>query len=417
MSRNKAYKILILILLTLQTYFFDLIPKLNSILTNYNTEFSKKFELGLFILLFVLAIIPNNQHQTGNFLHLGHFKLPLTFLLIGVSAIALASATIYHQTVYDGLQDFYGYYLTIGYFGLLPFFKKIENVQWFFIQLKKFGFVYITIQLVQGLIFKTFGKVILSYTSGALYTILTQGRFLEGAEFITFLAVVIAIIPFALRRNWNYFELTIIVEILLFHIFLSKGRMYLLIVLIVVILSAFFQLYSSKSKSIWIIFFPFIGATIVAAFALLIDRLNFTSGDRINSFLARSASLSYYSDHIFYNGWFGIGFPNSTYYQWLLKGTRGIDANGGLMTYADIGILGTIAILGCIGIIFSIWVLGLMIFACKRSLDVRISIILMVYVLVSCISLSPLDMGRVWPFILTLLMFDIWWRKGSDNYE
>lgn len=419
MSRNQYYRGVIISLLCLQTYFFDLIPGLNPALINYNSEFSKKVELILIVMLFLIFLIPTKRSKTNESFISGHFTFPVVLLLVGVFCIAVYSSITYQQTFIESLSNGYGYIIPIAYIAMIPFFKLTSNVQWLYKWTTRFGFIYVSIQLIQWVVFKMNGIIFLSYTTFAKISIDNSSRFFEGAEFLTFVALFIAIKPFLLKKQWSFLDLFIYVEVVLFHLFMSQGRMYLVIVLSVMSAALGFLVYKKIGKWTFLLFSPLILFILMLAGGEVFERLNFFSGDRVNSFIARTYSVQYFFNHIFYNGWFGIGFPNPSEYDWLLRGMRGIDPGGGMMTAADVGALGSSAILGAVGIaFFSLVTLIFVIAVFKANSQISILIIFLFF-LVSCLTLSPLDIGRAWPMTLYLSLADAAWnlnfRGGKQN--
>ncbi|QAS69332.1 hypothetical protein DLJ48_01735 [Oenococcus sicerae] len=415
-KKKQLYKFVILILLILQTYFFDLIPGLNSILTSFNSEFSKKAEMIFLIIPFLFPLLFKSTdgpiQRTRIFDKTSHgqwlFSLPIIFLFISVAAITIASSDIYSQTIYHTLSDYYGFFILIGYFSLHPFLSGRDNIEWFYQVAKKFCLFYIGVQILGGFVFFETGRVLFFYTPVALSNIYALGRFTEGTEFVTFMVYCVSIKPFLLQKKWVFSDYLLILFGLVFHAFLSKGRMYLLICIIVCAVSVLFQIINLKREKILKIFVPIFIFLLTLGIYRFFLSLGFTNlnGDRAASYIARASSVNYFSNHIFYNRWFGIGFPNSDRYWWLLHGVPGVDAAGGHLWYTDIGVLGTLSILGCLGIIFVGWLLIILVIACVLSKHKQVVLISLAYLLLSSISLSPLDTGRVWMFSLVLIFID-----------
>ncbi|WP_309215826.1 hypothetical protein [Lacticaseibacillus rhamnosus] len=410
MSRNQYYRGIILALLCAQTYFFDLIPGLNPVLVNYNSEFSKKIQLVLIFSLFLIFLVPIKKKDSRDALNFGHFYIPISLLLVGVLMICLFSSIVYHQSFVESLSNGYGYIIPISYFAMSHFFRQPKNVYWFFKWARRFAFIYVSIQLIQGIVYKLSGNIFLSYTTFAQVSIDNASRFFEGAEFLTFIALMIAIKPFLLHLRWSVFDILIYIEVVVFHIFMSQGRMYLVLTLSVMAAASGFLVYKKMGLWTFLVFSPIIIFIFALAGGQVFEHLNFFSGDRINSFIARTYSVQYFFNHIFYNSWFGIGFPDPSQYDWLLRGTQGIDPGGGMMTAADVGALGSSAILGMTGIIFFIATFFIFIFGVIRAKSSIAIMIIFLFFLISCLTLSPLDIGRAWPMTLYLSLADFAWN-------
>lgn len=401
---NKAYKVLILILLVLQFYFFDIVPKINELLINANSEYSKKIELFIFILMFIIMLFFGNikNHVKKNFM------IAFVILIIAVFSIGIASSAVYKQGFLSTIGTYYSYYLVLAYFPFSVFLSNKYNMKWFYNIMIRMSFCYLVLQIIQGLVYRMTHIVFLFYTPVALQNINTLQRFTEGTEIVTFVAILISIKPFLLKEKWKLLDYVTIFLIVNFHIFFSQGRMYLIIVIFSITLSVLLQLYMSKYKTIFYVLTPLIGIICVVFFGKLISGLNFTgtTGSRSASYIMRTYSYEYFFNHFFYNHWFGIGFADPNQYQWLLKGSVGVDAGGGLMTYQDVGIVGTTAILGLSSLIFFGIVILKLIIILLRGKNKEITMIISMYIVVSLISLSPLDTGRIFPFILLLAISD-----------
>lgn len=401
---NRLYKILITILLILQFYFFDLIPRINDWLINANSEYSKRIQFFIFLIMLVILLLSKKGTENVKM----NFSVPIILFLIIIPLIAWSSAQIYNQGIIDTIFKNYSYYLLIGYFPFSYFFSDRKNVRWFYILLVKMAFVYLILQNIQGIIFKLTHHIVLFYTPVAIQNLTILQRFTEGTEIITFVAVLISLKPFLFHEQWQKNEYLTILLILTFDIFFSQGRMYLMIVIVALAISGIFQLYSSKFRSVVYIFTPFMLVILVFLFNKLVTSLNFTNttGARAASYIMRTYSYDYFCNHIFYNSWFGIGFPDINQYKWLLKGSVGFDPGGGLMTSQDVGIVGTAGILGISSLVFFIMIFLKLLSMLASGINKKTILIVLVYISMSLISLSPLDMGRMFPFILTLALCD-----------
>lgn len=401
---NKVYKVLITILFILQFYFFDIIPKINDLLVNANSEFSKKIEMFIFLLMY-LVLVFSKQSTTR---YKKHFFVPIVFLIVAVFFIGIASAIAYDQSMLKTIASYYTYYLIIAYFPFSYFMSNKHNVSWFYNILVKMAFFYLVLQTLQGLIYRLTHRVVLFYTPGALQNIATLQRFTEGAEIITFVAVLISIKPFLLRKKWGRLDYLTMVLIIVFHAFFSQGRMYLLISLVVIAMSVIAQLYTSNYRAIVYLFTPLIIVGVIFAFSQIFSSLDFTgtTSGRSASYTIRTYSYQYFYDHLFYHKWFGIGFADPAQYSWLLKGSVGFDAGGGLMTYQDVGIVGTAGILGISALVFFGTIMLLLVRFLFRGINKVTIIIVLLYIGISLLTLSPLDTGRIFPFILILAISD-----------
>lgn len=401
---NKAYKVLLTIILVLQFYFFDIIPKINELLINANSEYSKKIQLFLFVVMCLILAFSKKRTMSEK----KYFSLPIMFLLISIFLISIASAKIYDQSMLSTISTYYSFYLVIAYFPLSYFISNKENLVWFYGTVVKMSLLYLILQNIQGIIYKITHVVFLFYTPIALQNLSMLQRFTEGTEIITFVAVLISMKPFLLGEKWKMSDYSTLVLVVSFNLFFSQGRMYLMIASITITVSILIQLYTSRHKSLVYILSPIIILGILFLFGKIISILNFTNttGERAASYIIRTYSYEYFYQHFFYNKWFGIGFADPTQYKWLLKGAVGFDAGGGLMTYQDVGMVGTAGILGISGLIFfAIVVLSLVVFL-FRGRNKAITTLILLYIGVSLISLSPLDTGRIFPFVLILAISD-----------
>lgn len=404
MTKRNVYKTGIFILLILQFYFFDLIPGLNHIMADLNSEFSKKLQLIFFVLLWLVRFIPTKD-RTPIDLVPGRFVLINLFLLTWYFFVAFMSDNFYNQTLFQSFSSNYSFVLIIGYFALRPFFSDGQNFEWFYNALRNMTVIYLIIQAFQGIYYRISGQLFLSYTDETIVNIHNMGRFTEATEIITFVGVLIAMKPFLFKRNWIFSDYTAITLIIFFHAYMSLGRMYLLIVLGSLAISYFLQM---KKTTL----FPVVSVVMVAlgtiGAIILIQKLNFFgAGNRQVSMTNRLVEIGYFSNKIFEHGLIGIGFPDPTLYSNILKGTPGLDMNAGYLSLNDIGILGTISVLGVGGIIYFafVWLKFFGLFFKKTGGKFAVLIGLF-YLTMSYLTLSPTDMGRMLPFIILLLSVD-----------
>lgn len=412
MSEKQLYKFFVTVLLVLQVYFFDVIPHFNQLLTHWNTDVSKKFELIILIFILLIRLVPKTNIGVPN--SKTHFNIFSLMIIVGTLAVAMGSAPVYKQSVWNGLSSFYGFLIIpIGYWALAPFLEKYENLLWFYQRCLTFCFIYILIQYLQAFIYKYTGVILLQYTVSGSVNLLTFGRYTEAIDFITFVSVFISVKPFLLRKRWNKKEIILVIMIVFYHIFISKGRMYLLITLSTFLLAILLQFKKILSSAIFFLAsfnFLFFLPKIVDKFFLA-----FTSGERTSSYTIRTYGITYYYNHIFLNKWFGIGFPNTTYYNWLLHGTAGFDVGAGLLNYVDLGLLGTVAILGVVGLIFICFLFFLMIMSIVRGKNKKAALVLNLGLIGSFATLSPFDMQRAWLFSLILILLDFSWNNTKDG--
>lgn len=148
-------------LLCLQTYFFDLVPGLNPALINYNSEFSKKLEIIVVFMLFLIFLVPTKTTKSNKAHVPGHFIVPIVVLLVGVVSISIYSSVVYQQSFIESISNGYGYLIPVAYIALIPFFKLESNVEWFYKWSTRFGLIYVSIQLIQGLVYKMNGIIFL----------------------------------------------------------------------------------------------------------------------------------------------------------------------------------------------------------------------------------------------------------------
>ncbi|WP_367376894.1 hypothetical protein [Lactiplantibacillus plantarum] len=413
MTKNSIYRELLIILLVLQVYFFDIIPALNQALTNWNTDVSKKLEvIVLFCILFV-RMIPEKDSFNKELIKL-HFNLLSISILVGTIVVAVGSAIIYHQTFITGISGFYGFLIIpLGYWALAPFFERYDNVVWFYKMCVIFCSVYLFLQFGQALIYKISGSIFLQYTQSALQNVYSLGRFTESIDFITFVSIFVSVKPFLIGEKWSKSEITLILLIIMYHAFISMGRMYLLITVSVFCLAVLFlqkKLISSITLTAFLIGIMYFLPTLIERIFSI-----FTEGSRASSYTIRTYGIDYYYNHIFFNGWFGMGFPDPGIYNWLLHGAIGFDLGAGLMNYADLGLLGTSAILGMVGLIIIIYLIVLMVISIVRGQNKKALWILNLGIFGEFFTLSPFDMQRAWLFSLTLLLIDFTWNNTRRN--
>lgn len=421
MTKNHIYKILVTILLLLQVYFFDVVPHLNQLLTNWNTDVSKKLEVIVLICILSVRVLPSRNVRNIKSRMIkdskSHFNFFSVIILVGIIAVAWGSSVTYSQTFWKGISGFYGFLIIpLGYFALKPFFKKITNIKWFYKMCSLYCAMYLVMQFLQALIYKITGIVFLQYTQSASLNLLTLGRFTEAIDFITFVSIFISIKPFLFKKKWNKFDITLLIAIIIYHLFVSKGRMDFLVTSVAFGLALLF-LFKGIFREFIIVL---ISGGIIYKLPKIIEGVFeiFTNGSRSSSYTIRIYGIDYYFNHIFTNGWFGIGFPDKNQYNWLLHGTAGYDVGAGLLNYVDLGLLGTSSILGVVGFVIIIYLLVLMVLALVIGRNKKVLFILNATLFTEFFTLSPFDMQRAWLFSIILLLIDFSWEnKASAENE
>ncbi len=404
---TNIYKTILFVITILSVYLFDLIPHLNQVLDNYNSNGSKK----IILLLILIALFLNLFiHSSSNKMSYGFTVTVLSLLFVCVLVVFGTSVT-YHETLPAVLSTSYTHLVILGYFAFHDFFKKKENMFWFIRLTICTCFAFILLQVIQWFFFKFTGTLFLSYTSFGSYFIDKTGKFYEAGEFVTFAQAVFVFSHVLTRSSFSIKDYLFILLNLFYCFFVNQGRVGLIIFLSFLLIYYVFFL-NMKYKSLFKIIILPISLIVTSWLAVkLFEYFNFTSGTNVASYTVRTLEIQYYLASSSLNGWFGIGFPSEINYYYLLHGSSNL-LYGGLYSISDVGIVGFIGQFGYIGIMFILILIAQLLISINSSRNKAASFLLIFFVLAQFGSLFPTDSPRILFFSITLIMIDF-----SKKYE
>lgn len=403
----KFNRIALVFLLVLQISFFSLI-KTTPTLFLINSYVYKPLIIFLIICLLIFNFIFNfsrfNQVRSYQFLTMMIGWVIIYLLLLWGSQLA------YNQSLLVTIKNSYIYAMVVLYFLLIFIFNNDADFKFILNSISYIGVVYAGILIVQAVLLKR-NLVFLDLSSYGLNPIFDSFgpvfhfiRVAGPSDFISF-SILITAISSIFQGNKNLLVNTLILMVDYFYIvFVSGTRMYMIIDFLILITFILFSIYKKHSM---LVYSTIIVGCVSAVGIIPILIKVFTSGARGLSFEIRMNEIKYYLGKFFYNGWFGIGFPDSKRYDQILHGTSGnhIAMTNGNYFVEDIGILGIIAIFGILGIIaiaFFIYKLA-QIFIDSRFK--RELLLIGVYLISTTVTLSFLDSQRI--FYLFIIIYII----------
>ncbi|WP_125766770.1 O-antigen ligase family protein [Lapidilactobacillus wuchangensis] len=412
---EKFNRIVIVLLLLLQVSFFSLM-KTNATWFLINSYVYKTLTIFLIVCLICFNLI-FNYYKVNQVREYPFFTMMLTW--IGIYLLILgASQVVYNQSFITTLKGSYVYLMIGLYFLLVFFFNDEVNFRFILRSISFIGSTYAVVLLIQAFleksshIFLDFGNYGLNPIYDSFGPIFHFIRVAGPADFISF-AILLTLIKM-LHDKFSIFDLSLVLIDYLYIVLVSGTRMYMIIDFILIMTFILICLYQKHAGIVYTI----IAGGFLLALGILPKLIQgFTGGERGMSFEIRTNEIKYYFDKIFYNQWFGIGFPDAKRYSQLIHGpaeTHLFSTNANYYL-EDIGALGIISIFGALGIIALIWfILKLVTLFLVSQRKGEFGLIL-IYLTLMLATLSLLDPQRIFYLFVIIYVLEYISKKTSGN--
>lgn len=404
---KKFNRIAIVFLLLLQTSFFSFLPT-NKTLFLINSSVYKTLIIFLIFCVLVLNVIFNYQKLEEPRQRI-FLPMILSWILI-YFGIMWASQIIYNQSLVTTLKNSYIYFMVAEYFFLSFFFFDYDDFKLLLKSISIIGSIYAAILLVQAWMFQR-NRVFLDLGAYGLNPIYDSFgpvfhfiRIAIPADFISFSFLITCIYFLYSHKKKPLITAFLLVIDLLYIVFVSGTRMYMIIDLLILaglILIILFE------RTPGISYILGSGGALSALIVIPLLVKVFTSGERGASFSIRLNEIQYYLDKIFYNKWFGLGFPDASRFDQLLHGPQKLHVTLTNANYfiEDIGVLGVLSIFGVLGLVAISWFAINLIKAFIASSYKSAVFLIIIYLLAMIPTLSLIDPQRImYLFILIYII-------------
>lgn len=415
-------KYFLIIFLTIQVSFFDVIDINNSFL-NSIASYSQKKLLLLVIIIYVIGSIllskkRNNKKKLFNFF--------IISLLISWLAVLIGTVSVFHQTYFSTFLVGYYFLIIILYYSYSDIlitwnawmdFTRIVNI---------FGFVLAGSKLVQSFIYAHFNKLIFHFNSNLDEQTATSMRFVSKgftrvpsiSDFVFFSMLLLLVCMVADKHIFTKKTEYLVIFTEFLSLFLvGQTRFYMMLSVLILVMYLIIIAYRRFGTDLYVVLAIASIVPIGYLFYKVYLRLFTGNSSRELSISIRQEAINYFWSHLTLNKWFSMGFAREDMYGALLHG-KYINSNAQVIQYNfdDVGILGFIGKFGIIGLInMVIYVFVLVKGFCKTN-SKYLYLMLMTMVLGSWISASLFDAQRIFylPVLLAFLNFLVF-KDGDMN--
>ncbi|MDA5388287.1 hypothetical protein [Loigolactobacillus backii] len=403
---KKINKISITLLFLLQVDFFSIF-QFNGFFVRYNGYQIKYFSLFLVLIILLVNIFFGKKANFSEYHSL--FDVPITVLLVSVSIVTLFSSYHYNQSIFETARQMSFFFIILLYFFLVRYFSSVNDTIFLINTIKIIGVVYSVILIIQALLYMKTGSFFLNVGPNGLNitdsvlandtTIFISGvpRIQRPADFIVFSFLVTNINLVITKKKLNFKNLLYYLIQLAYILFIGQTRMYIILAFLLVIMLILFNLNLGKK-----LFFGFlIFVTIIIFSKNIFQMFGFFNGSRVTSTLIRNLELKYYIPKIFSNHGLGIGFANDSMNYFLNHGTF-FSSDIASFYIDDIGIAGSAAQLGVLGILSLLLFAIYLFIGLKNTYNKKAISLIYIYIVITSVSLSLLNVQRIlyFPFVL-----------------
>ncbi|YCI38228.1 hypothetical protein M1D49_02730 [Bacillus sp. PK3-056] len=362
---SNIYKIIVLLILIIEVNYFSI---LNVPYINENSTYHFKlitFLISIISFSFIVIVEKNSKLQLKRY-----YNLPVVLFIISVVMICLFSISLYNQSIFGTFKVSYFYWIVLLYY-FLSFFCLIEykNFKFLINSIIWIGTIYSLILIVQYYFLKLGIGQFLIFRETGLTVNLNNYRIARPADFIAFSAVLL----YAKLHSCNNKKLKNVLTFgliinLIYLIFVSQTRIYILAVLIAIV-GTFFMLNKTKSLAKKYLYFLIFVVLLLGSSQFISNFISsFSEGDRIKSTNIRMEEIEFFLNQIFNNYFFGRGFldPSIPSNLYLINGPYGN------YFVSDVGVLGFLALFGLLGVLFLLIIVFKIIRTIKSIMNKRL---------------------------------------------
>ncbi|GKQ43161.1 hypothetical protein RD055328_10840 [Companilactobacillus sp. RD055328] len=416
----KFNRIAILFIVILQVSFFSMMTTTSSLFL-INSYVYKTLTIFLItcLLLFNLIFNFNKANQIRKY----HFLIMIFGWIVIYIITMWGSVLYYDQSILTTIKNSYIYIMIVLYFLLVLFFDSNKDFKFILSSFSFIGAIYSVILIIQAIlekrniIFLDFGIYGLNPIFDSFGPMLHLIRIAGPADFISFALLLTVIKQIYFKNKHQLINFLCIIIDFLYIVFVSGTRMYMILDFVIIV---FFFLTLLK-KRFPALMYGILSVSLVLSTIVVPVIINlFTSGERKLSFDIRLNEIKYYFGKIFYNNWFGIGFPDAKKYDQLLHGPNNsyVYMSNGKYFVEDVGAMGIVVVFGILGIIGLLWFAYKVITALIISKNRDIMLVIILYLLMTIATLSLVDPQRIfYLFVLIYIMEFIVKKIPYKNLE
>ena len=403
---KKVETLIFILLIFLQVNFFHTFSFLAEPLVSLNSDINKQLILAVilfaFILLFPLIVTGNMDHYRYS------FSLSIIVFIVSLLILTLLSHRYYQISWFSCLKSSYYcwiiFYFWPALFVLKNNFDRLLNI------IKWVSYIDLLILLVQDF-FLIIGKNLFIYLDEfSTKMLVINNRFVVDGDFLVFAAFCIFMLSIYDEKKLDIFEISYISFLILHQSFFSKGRVSLLILLLMVFVYfiSYINKTSYRQKLLTIVLYLSI---VLVSFYFIIKKMEFFSGSRSISGLVRIYESMYYITQSTSHGFWGIGFTDDAS---LLYG--GINNYlGGKYSFTDVGVIGYLGVFGFLGLPFLLSYIY-QFFKLERShFNMEAFGISFCYIFGQWLTLFPLNISRIFLFTVTNAILVVFLNNKSNT--
>ncbi|ETA74474.1 hypothetical protein [Ligilactobacillus equi] len=389
-------------------------------LFTFGGTFDNKLYSGLLAIIVGIILFFTSKH-----VQIGEYGSAIIFIYILLLVQAYYEKINYHFSNNAILFILVNFGILVIYFGLLAFLNEEQsNFDNFVTILEVIGTILGVILLIQHFVILKTGHTLFSFHDNIYDTLnrsnLTDGRFYVVAEGLIRMLPLVSLYSILVRNTLTYMKalgyLSFVVSLLAIY-FVDQSRVYMLtefLTCIIMFISFNFDYHKISKQTFFRIFYVLLA--LIIAFYTKGQSLLVTLSDTDNgSNYARTGAVEYYlrvsKDYLLTGIGTVIPSPGSRYY-WLVRGPLGI------YHYSDVGFIGILASLGIFGLLIYLYIVAknfiLTVKIKNRSLH-SLAVGCSWLMLLSSLTLSYFDIGRIVSLLLTMVIINICYLYDIQN--
>lgn len=413
---EKIDKFFLIIFLTLQTNFFDFINIRNTILNNFASYSQKK--LLLFLILTYVFIRIFTLHQTK----ISDQKITRNFMIFFLIVYFFAWLIVFVGTVTQYQQSIWSTFLNSYYFFIMVLFipySKILDTWEKWIDFTKIVLFFSTIlalsKILQSFFLSKYNLLVFYLNTRNDFNTATQLRFMTlgftripSATDFVFFSILLMFVVMSYRQAFlsRAKIFTILFVNLFYLIAVGQTRSYIVLTALLIIVYVTISIFKKIGAGGGVVIGTMLIVPIIYALIFFLENLILNNESRAISLTVRQEAIDYYLHNLNFSGIFAFGFLRDDLYGTLI---HGVDLKGLLLgyNYDDVGIVGFLGMFGITGIVVLLVYLICLVQAFIYSKRKHITIMVYIFIVGSCASLSLFDPQRIFylPVMLAMVCF------------
>ncbi|TLG80948.1 hypothetical protein [Vagococcus zengguangii] len=402
-------RFLITILIFIEINFFSVVkfPDVYYQIAGYKSKYLTTMICLILLLLNILYYKMAEERIKKNY-----FFSPLLMFFSSLIIVFIFSYAVYNQSLIQTMKESYYLLIMLSTYFFVTYFSNRNELNYFVKLINWTSTIYALLLIFQIFIFKYKNILFLDFDVRTLGNIATKSygiRLSRPSDFIMF-SILISLIGIKLDRI-RLLDICSLMIRVYFLIFISMTRMNIMISFILIIVSFVYSNKTSKKIKQLIINSSIFITLILFSKKIYNFLLNyFFNGVRKSSGESRLLEIDYYTNHIFFNGIFGRGFPSDDKYFSLNHGPEG------KYYISDIGVLGFFSVFGALGIVFYIsTIYKFILLYLRTSSNKTILLLILLYFVLSSITLFFMDPQRTLYLAIIMALYSVFYVPEKEN--